>query len=142
MIQKNPKTNQKCQSAYINFLSNSKIFLQKKCQVFQILCFFLVKQLLFISFLRPILYQISVFFLSESVPTLYIRRKERRRSTFRIDLCIISLFSDQTNAKSIFLCQIMHRILMLMVVFIGGHPGTDLTGASKGGTPPIIGLQY
>ena len=27
----------------------------------------------------------------------------------------------------------MHRILMLMVVFIGGHPGTDLTGASKGG---------
>ena len=34
MIQKNPKTNQKCQSAYINFLSNSKIFLQKKCQVF------------------------------------------------------------------------------------------------------------
>ena len=31
----------------------------------------------------------------------------------------------------------MHRILMLMVVFIGGHPGTDLTGASKGGAPNI-----
>ena len=30
----------------------------------------------------------------------------------------------------------MHRILMLMVVFIGGHPGTDLTGASKGGGAP------
>ena len=26
---------------------------------------------------------------------------------------------------------------MLMVVFIGGHPGTDLTGASKGGAPNI-----
>ena len=71
---------------------------------------------------------------------LYIRRKERRRSTFRIDLCIISLFSDQTNAKSIFLCQIMQRILMLMVVFIGGHPGTDLTGASKGG-PQYLGYS-
>ena len=36
MIQKNPKTNQKCQSAYINFLSNSKIFQQKnaKCSRF------------------------------------------------------------------------------------------------------------
>ena len=32
----------------------------------------------------------------------------------------------------------MHRILMLMVVFIGGHPGTDLTGASKGGATPNI----
>ena len=43
MIQKNPKTNQKCQSAYINFLSNSKIFVRKKCQVFYFLRFFLVK---------------------------------------------------------------------------------------------------
>ena len=34
----------------------------------------------------------------------------------------------------------MHRILMLMVVFIGGHPGTDLTGASKGG-PQYLGYS-
>ena len=35
----------------------------------------------------------------------------------------------------------MHRILMLMVVFIGGHPGTDLTGASKGGRPQYLGYS-
>ena len=133
MILKNPKTNQKCQRAYINFLSNSELFLQKEmpsvldfvflpCEV-AIIYFLFASN--FVSDLR--------LFLSESVPTLYIRRKERCRSTFRIDLCIISLFSDQTNAKSIFLCQIMHRILMLMVVFIRGYPGTDLKGGIEGG---------
>ena len=35
----------------------------------------------------------------------------------------------------------MHRILMLMVVFIGGHPGTDLTGASKGAAPQYLGYS-
>ena len=94
MIQKKPKTNQKCQSAYINFLSNSKIFLQKKMPI--VLDFvFLPCEVAIIYFLFA---SNSVsdlrLFLSESVPTLYIRRKERCRSTFRIDLCIISLFSD------------------------------------------------